>query len=139
VLRYRRSLEDREQLRLHVLLLRQAELRQQLEQMRDRRANLQVNIQDALVQAKVPAAELQFGAARDQGIRRAEEQMQVHLRDVQTEIVRQISLYRAERQRREALESLRDEHLRIYEMARLRREQAMLDELNLIRRSRRPA
>ena len=137
VLRYRRSLEDHEQLRLKAMLLRRAAVLQQQELLRKARSELQTNLQHVLSQAGLSAAELQFCQVRSGELQFAEERLNPPLRELQSEIVAQAARYQAERQRREVLESLRDVQLRNYEMARTRREQSMLDELHLLRRHRR--
>jgi flagellar biosynthesis chaperone FliJ len=55
---------------------------------------------------------------------------------IEAEIARQTACYRQERQKREVLESLRELQLRDYRVRQQRREQAMLDELHLLRRGR---
>ena len=137
VLRYRRSLEDHEQLRLKAMLLRRAAVLQQQELLRKARSELQTNLHHVLSQAGLSAAELQFSLIRSRDMQLSEERLKPPLRELQSEIVAQAARYQAERQRREVLESLRDVQLRNYEMARTRREQSMLDELHLLRRHRR--
>jgi flagellar export protein FliJ len=137
VLRYRRSLEDHEQLRLKAMLLRRAAVLQQQELLRKARSELQTNLHHVLSQAGLSAAELQFSLIRSRDMQLSEERLNPPLRELQSEIVAQAARYQAERQRREVLESLRDVQLRNYETARTRREQSMLDELHLLRRHRR--
>ena len=114
VLRYRRTLEDREQLRLQSLLLKRSTLLQQLEHLRMTRSELRANLLRTLEQSSLSAAELQFCTRREQGAHQAEEYLQVQLREMQAEVARQTGQYQAERQRRQALESLRDAQLKNY-------------------------
>ena len=137
VLRYRRSLEDHEQLRLKAMLLRRAAILQQQEQLRKARSELQADLQGVLSQVGLTAAELQFCLIRSRDMQLSEEQLKLPLGELQSEIVAQTARYQVERQRREVLESLRDVQLRKYETERTRREQSMLDELHLLRRHRR--
>jgi flagellar export protein FliJ len=137
ILRYRRSVEDHEQLRLKAILLRRAAVLQQQEQLRKARSELQTNVQHVLSQHGLSAAELQFCLVRSREMELSEERLNGPLRELQSEIVAQTARYQAERQRREVLESLRNVQLRNYEMVRTRREQSMLDELHLLRRHRR--
>lgn len=136
VLRYRRSLEDQEQLVLRTTLHRRSAILQQQERLRKERTELREDQQRALSQALLPAAELQLCLARGQSLQLAEEQLASILRKLQSEIEAQMVRYQAERQRREALESLRDAQMRNYEVLRTRHEQSQLDELYLLRRPR---
>jgi flagellar export protein FliJ len=136
VLRYRRSLEDQEQLVLRTTLLRRSTVLQQQERLRKERAELRESLQRTLSQAVLPAADLQLCVLRGQSMQLAEEQLVLTLRQLQSEIEAQRVRYQAERQRREALESLRDAQMRNYEVLRKRREQSILDELYLLRRHR---
>jgi flagellar export protein FliJ len=136
ILRYRRRLEDHEQLRLKAVLLRRAAILQQQEHLRQARSELQTKLQHVLSQDGLAAAELQFCLIRSRDMQLSEERLNLPLHELQSEIVAQTARYQVERQRREVLESLRDVQLRNYETARARREQSMLDELHLLRRHR---
>ena len=136
VLRYRQSLEEREELRLHGLLVRRATLLQELEQSRDARLQLQTAIHRTLQQTAVAAAEIQFAMAQLHGLERQQALLESRLRTLESEIAQQTARYRQERQKREVLESLREVQWREYRIRQQRREQAMLDELHLLRRGR---
>jgi len=136
VLRYRQSLEEREELRLHGLLVRRATLLRELEQSRDARLQLQTAIHRTLQQAATAAAEIQFAAAQLHGLERQLALLESRLRTLASEIAQQTARYRQERQKREVLESLREVQWREYRIRQQRREQAMLDELHLLRRGR---
>jgi len=136
VLRYRQSLEEREELRLHGLLVRRATLSRELEQSRDARLQLQTAVYRTLRQAAVAAAEIQFAMAQLHGLERQQALLESRLRTLESEIAQQTARYRQERQKREVLESLREAQWREYRVRQQRREQAMLDELHLLRRGR---
>jgi flagellar export protein FliJ len=136
VLRYRQSLEEREELRLHGLLVRRATLSRELEQSRDAGRHLQAALHRTLQQAAVAAAEIQFAMAQLHGLERQQALIESRLRTLASEIAQQTARYRQERQKREVLESLREVQLREFRVRQQRREQAMLDELHLLRRGR---
>jgi flagellar export protein FliJ len=136
VLRYRQSLEEREEQRLHGLLAQRATLLQELDQSRDARLHLQTATRRHLQQSAVPAAEIQFVVAQINGLERQLAVLQSRQLKIEAEIARQTACYRQERQKREVLESLRELQLRDYRVRQQRREQAMLDELHLLRRGR---
>ncbi len=136
VLRYRQSLEEREELRLHALLARRATLLQELEQLRDAGRRLQTAIHRTLQQAAVAAAEIQFSVAQLNNLERQRALLESGLLKLGSEIAQQTQRYRQERQKREVLESLREVQWREYRVRQQRREQAMLDELHLLRRGR---
>lgn len=136
VLRYRQSLEEREELRLHGLLVRRATLLQELEQSRGARRQLQTALHHALQQAAIAAAEIQFAMAQLNGLERQLAVLESRRLKLAGEIAQQTARYRQERQKREVLESLREAQWREYRVRQQRREQAMLDELHLLRRGR---
>ncbi len=133
VLRYRQSLEEREELRLHGLLVRRATWSRELEQSRDARLQLRTAIHRPLQQAAIAAAEIQFAVAQLHGLEGQQALLESRLRKLESEIAQQTARYRQERQKRELLESLREVQWREYRVRQQRREQAMLDELHLLR------
>ncbi len=139
VLRYRQSLEERERLHLQSLLAKRAGLLQTLEQARETQRQLQAAMQRVMQEAPTPAIEIHFSLSRLNGIAGWKEALRSSLALVEDEITRQTERYRVERQKREMLESLRNSQLRDYKVKQQRREQAMLDELHLLNRARRPA
>lgn len=136
VLRYRRSLEERERLRLQGLLARRAVAMREIERLCEARSDLRNSLQRCLEEAHVSAAEVQLCHERSSSMERIVARVRTQLEALQTEIVRQTERYDAERQRSEVLQSLRELQLRVYRQTQQRREQAMLDELHLLRRSR---
>jgi flagellar export protein FliJ len=139
VLRYRQSLEEREELRLHSLLARQATLLQEVEHTRDAGLQLQNSLELALQQSAIPAVEVQFASLQRNGIERQQAVLESRRVKLASEIAQQTARYRQERQKREGLESLREMQWKDYRVRQVRREQAMLDELHLLRRGPGPA
>ena len=139
VLRYRKSLEEREELLLQELLASRGGLLRQLQQNRDAFSRLQEAMQHGLQQEPTPAVEVQFSLARLGSIQRRQESLQLQLSELEVRIAEQTERYRRQRRNREVLESLRDRQLDDYRIEQKRREQASLDELYLLRRSREKA
>lgn len=135
VLRYRQSLEEREQQRLEALLAAQARWRQEIEQMGQRRRELWQAVGQNLERAPVPAVEIQWVTVQLSAIERQQELGRASLRKLEAEIAEQTERYRQARLQREVLESLRQGQWRQYRLLQQRREQAALDELHLLRRS----
>ena len=137
VLRYRRCLEDREKMRLHPLLAKRAAWQQELQRVRDGRRQWQTALHHDMQRAPAPAIEVQLSMTRLRGMESCEALLQSQLRQLHTEITQQTARYQQERRKREVLEALRDTQSREYSLQQQRREQARLDELHLLRRSRR--
>jgi len=139
VLRYRQSLEEQQLQRLQLLLAEREQLVQKLEQAEDARRRLQSAVERAVLQAPIPAVELTFSASKLEGIARWQEGLRLCLTKLDGEVAEQRAGYRAARQKREILESLRELRLQQYRVEQQRREQAMIDELHLLRRAHPPA
>lgn len=133
VLRYRRCLEERERIRLQALLARRAAGLREAADLNAARHSLKTNLLHSMAGANIAAAELQFGVRQGNGIQQAVQSTELRLRALQTEIGRQAERHEAERRRSEVLQALRDDQQREYQLTRKRREQAMLDELHLLR------
>jgi flagellar export protein FliJ len=136
VLRYRQSLEEREEQRLHPLLALRATLLQEAEQTRAAGLQLQSSVRRGLREAAMPAVEVQFASLQLNGIERQLAALEAHRLKLESEIAQQTARYRQARQKREVLDSLREMQWKDYRVLQLRREQAMLDELHLLRRGR---
>jgi flagellar export protein FliJ len=136
VLRYRRSLEDGEKMRLQALLARRAALQAELERVRHAYLQLQTALNQELQRAPVPAIEIQFSVAGLRSSQRREAGLQSQMQQLQAEITQQTARYRQEQRKREMLESLREAQLSDYRLNQQRRQQALLDELFLLRRGR---
>ena len=136
VLRYRRSLEDREQTRLQALLVRRAGLQAQLQRNRQAQMQLQQELHQELQGAPRLAREIHLSVAGLRAVEQREVFLQSQMQPLQAEIAAQTARYRQERRKRELLESLRDTQLGDYRRQQQRRQQAMLDELYLLRRGR---
>jgi flagellar export protein FliJ len=136
VLRYRQSLEEREEQRLHPLLALRATLLQEVEQTRAAGLQLQSSVRRGLREAAMPAVEVQFASLQLNGIERQLAALEARRLKLESEIAQQTACYRQARQKREVLDSLREMQWKDYRVLQLRREQAMLDELHLLRRGR---
>jgi flagellar export protein FliJ len=136
VLRYRRGLEDREQLRLQPLLFARAALQAELQRAQQAHRQLQTVLHDGLQRGLTPAIEIHLSFQCIRGMESRETLLQSRLQQMQVEIDQQTERYRQERRKREVLESLRDTQLRDYRQQQQRREQARLDEMYLLRRGR---
>lgn len=139
VLRYRRSLEEREELRLQTLLASRAAVLEELQQAATARRRRRSAIADALHHSGVPAAELHFSTAQLNGIAERQQALRSRLSVLENNISEQTIRYRRERQNREVLESLRERQLRDYRVVEQRRQQLLLDELHRLRAARRRA
>ncbi len=139
VLRYRQNLEEQERLSLQSLYTRQASMLQELQQTREARRRAQRSIWSNLQEAPVAAATLQLCAASCEGLERRQQQLQVSLQRLQTEIAVQAQRYQQRRRERRVLEALRDSRLSEYRIQQRRREQAKTDELFLLQRLAREA
>jgi flagellar export protein FliJ len=132
VLRYRKSTEERELLRLRELLARRAGLLQKLDAHRIWQLNLKQALLDALEGSAVSASEIQFCSIRIESSNRAVEQLHRGLKELQAELDKQVQRYEQERRNRKVLESLRDTQQHRYQVEQQRREQATLDESYLL-------
>jgi len=133
VLRFRQSLEDRELLRLQALLAHRVALLSGLEQLRQIALDLQRETRQGMLQQPIPAVEIHFATTRLDALDRQQQHLWEQLRELETAIVEQRSRFQQQRRNREVLEALRDAQLRDYRLTQLRREQARLDELHLLR------
>lgn len=136
VLRYRRSLEDREQMRLQLLLSRRVALQEEWQRALAARRQAQTTLHQDLLQALTPAIEVQFWMAGLRGLESREELLRFQLQQLQAEVALQMTHYQQARRRREVLESLRTAQLSDYRLQQQRREQARLDEMYLLRHGR---
>lgn len=84
----------------------------------------------------MPAVEVQFASLQLNGIERQLAALEARRLKLESEIAQQTACYRQARQKREVLDSLREMQWKDYRVLQLRREQAMLDELHLLRRGR---
>ena len=136
VLRVRQIIESKEQLYLQKLFSQRAYLQASLEELRERRAQIQREIAGALVAARLPAAEMQFAARLRQGCERSSEVILQQLATLAETIEQQRNVYAGERRKREVLESLRESQMQEYLRQERRQQQARVDELHLLRRAR---
>jgi len=135
-LRFRRSLEEQQRLRLETLVGRRASLLSELELLRQSSFRLQQETRHAMLRHPTPAVEIHFATARLEGLQHRQQQLEEQRRELQTTIGEQRRRFQQQRRDREALESLRDEQWHDYRLWQQRREQARLDELHLLLRQR---
>ncbi len=135
VLRYRSGLERRERLRLQELLAQRVHLSRQIDDLHATRFKLLANLQNVLQSESMSGGELRLETAGAESAVRAAERLRLQLEQLRSDIQLQTEHYRRERQQREILEALREHQLLEYQLVEQRREQAMLDELYLMRRN----
>ena len=135
VLGFRYSLERREYLALQALLSKRTDLLREIENLTSARLRLVSDLRDTFQSDGISGAELEVVAAKTKSFSSATDRFEFQLQKVQHEILLQRERYRHQRQQRETLESVRDRQFREYQSLEQRREQAMLDELHLIRRN----
>jgi len=135
VLRLRRSLEDEERLRLQTLLARRASLENEVRDTGQAQVALKVALNHGLQQASLPGSELQFGAHRLRACELHTARLKAAASTLGQQIERQQSLLLRRRVERKVLEQLRDRQRARYECEVARREQAQIEELDLLRRA----
>jgi len=139
VLRLRQNLEERERLRLQALHARRAALQCQLDETRAAMLKLQSGNAKRLRAESLTGAELQFLRLIEDSLEGQLAKLKQAAERMQQQIAEQAQRYRERRQAREALQSLREARFAEYRIQQQRREQALLDELYLLRRSRKQA
>lgn len=134
LLHFRQSLEHQQELRLQAANQRVARVRHALDQL-DSRIHQTKMLSSQYLATGTTGAELSFLQASDgllHGQRQELEQELLrcqHLRDQQERVFRQA------RRERETFENLRSQHLRAYRLDQARREQRLLDDLFLMRKT----
>lgn len=134
VLRFRRTTEKREYLRLQMLLAKRAAMLQELERLEQVHLRLEREWRQSLAHG-MSAAEIQLTAQRSRGAVQVAERMRAQIRETEIGITQQGERYRAERTRADGLQLMRDNRWRDYMLAEQRRQQALLDELYVLRKS----
>ena len=133
LLRYRESIEEREDLLLRNAQQEVTAIRSQIAQIREQRQLLIQSAENAL-SAGVIASELHSFMLQRQHMEQAIEQLGVKLKDAEKRRDQQREAYQVARQEREVLSIMRDRQLRAYEIEEARRQQSQLDDLFLSRR-----
>ena len=133
VLHFRKSLEHQQELRLRAANQQVARVRHLIEQMDQRRRQLD-STQTQQLSSGTTAAELQFGLLCDSELLRHRVVLEQELGRLQQLREQQRQVFQQARRARETLESLRDQQFRVYQKESARREQRSLDDLFLMRR-----
>ena len=133
VLHFRKSLEHQQELRLGAANQQVARVRHLIEQMDQRRRQLD-STQTQQLSSGTTAAELQFGLLCDSELLRHRLVLEQELARLRQLREQQRQVFQQARRARETLESLRDQQFREYQKESARREQRSLDDLFLMRR-----
>lgn len=133
VLHFRKSLEHQQELRLRAANQQVARVRHLIEQMDQRRRQLD-STQTQQLSSGTTAAELQFGLLCDSELLRHRLVLEQELARLRQLREQQRQVFQQARRARETLESLRDQQFRVYQKESARREQRSLDDLFLMRR-----
>lgn len=133
LLRYRESIEEREDLLLQNAQQEVAAIRNQIAQVEQQRQLLIQSYEKALTTGVIASELHSFMLLRRQ-MEQAIEQLGVKLKEVEKRRDQQRQAYQVARQKREVLSIVRDRQKRAYEIEEARREQRQLDDLFLSRR-----
>lgn len=133
LLRYRESIEEREDLLLRNAQQEVAAIRNQIVQIQQQRQLLIQSYENAL-RTGVIGSELHSFMLQRQQMEYAIEQLGVQLKEAEKRRDQQREAYQLARQKREVLSIVRDRQRRAYEIEEARREQRQLDDLFLSRR-----
>jgi flagellar export protein FliJ len=136
VLRYRKSREETEELKLKSLFARRTLLSQELTNLERQSSALAEAARLELERSARFAAEIHFVCRQQEAIAARARVVVATLRDLDGEIEQQKRRLERARRDRESLDILRDAQLKEFQQLQQRREQAARDEIYLIRRSR---
>lgn len=134
LLHFRQSLEHQQELRLLAANQQVARMRHALNQLGGRIHQIQM-LSSHYLATGTTGAELSFLQASEALLHRQRQELEQellrcqHLRDQQERVFRQA------RRERETFENLRNQHLRAYRLEQARREQRLLDDLFLMRKT----
>jgi flagellar FliJ protein len=131
VLRWRLSLERREQLRLDLITRETTRTRNERENARLDRANA-LHLFQGKLRAGMNSVELQFELASDQARKMRIAALGERLSKLEDLRRRQIEVFYKARQQRKILENLRDKQLSKYELDLSRRQQQQMDDRYLL-------
>jgi flagellar FliJ protein len=133
LLRYRESIEEREDLLLRNAQQEVAAIRSHIAQIEQQRKLLIQSYEKAL-STGVIASELHSFMLQRRQMEQAIQQLSVQLKEAEKQRDQQRKAYQVARQKREVLSIVRDRQKRAYEIEEARREQRQLDDLFLSRR-----
>lgn len=135
VLRYRESIEQREQLALEKLQSEIAAVTVKLSQIEQECSAAAENRTAKLAQG-IRAAELQFAYEYHRALQQQLDAFHKLLQELKHKWNQQLACYQLARRNRKTLEKLRDQQLETYSRERAKREQAVVDDIFLSRRRR---
>jgi flagellar export protein FliJ len=135
VLRFRQSVEQREELALQKTQLELARVRRAIEQADVEIARLQLGKEVAL-QNPTPAADLQAMLQAAEAAKERKKSLLATLHTVEQHRAEQMKAYHAAHQGRQMLSDMETRHLAAYELEQNRNQQKRLDDLFVSRRQR---
>ncbi len=127
VLRLREIAEEREERLVTQILQQQAQARQTLIDLADRRMGLMRKREDALAR-KTSAAELLMFQGQIRTVEGLQVSGEKHLGDLEMLRQKQMQVYQAAHRDRELLAGMRAQHLDLYRVEQLRQEQSLMDD-----------
>ena len=136
VLRLRSSLEQRDRLILQALYSKQRALQQEMRLARQAASAIRMRVTEALSICRVCGSEIQLFEWQRQLWEGQGKKLEALLSDLANQIERQIGEYERRRKDRRVLENVSNVQLRRYHRELVRREQAQIEELTLLRRGR---
>lgn len=136
MLRYRKSIEETEELRLKALFARRVTLSQELAALRLQSSALSEAARLALERGPIYAAEIHFVSRQQEAMATRARLLASALRELQNEVEQQQGRLARARRDRESLDTLREAQFKEYQQIQQRREQATRDEIYLMRRMR---
>jgi len=128
VFRLRQSLEERERLRLAMIIGYLNQMNQLLERLDQEKLRVASGIEERL-KTGMTAAELQFELARKVAIEQQKKGLQLQLAKLEEQRAAQEQAFREAQRKRKIVENLRDLKLELYRREEARREQQRVDDL----------
>ena len=136
VLRLRRTLEDRERMRLEMLVARRTQLELAATSTLEAGGRLRESLVRGLEAGALPAVEVEFACRRDGACKAEVGRIRHATAALEKQIEHQRAVYLERSVGRKVIEGLRERQLEHYQSAMESRMQAQLEELALLRRAR---
>jgi flagellar protein FliJ len=128
VFRLRQSLEERERLRLAMIIGYLNQLNQLIEQFDQEKLRVSSALEKSL-KAGMTAGELQFELARMAGIEQQKKSVRLQITKLEEQRAAQEQAFREAQRKRKIVENLRDLRLELYRREEARHEQQRVDDL----------
>lgn len=128
VFRLRQSLEERERLRLAMIIGYLNQLNQLIEQLDQEKLRVSSALEKTL-KAGMTAGELQFELARTAGIELQKKSVRLQIAKLEEQRAAQEQAFREAQRKRKIVENLRDLRLELYRQEEARHEQQRVDDL----------